>query len=349
MLLARSLVAPVCIAMAALCGLALLGVAARMAADPVVRALPTSLLAPLALALLTPLLSVVLPLGFFAGLVAAVVRLEADGTVEAARCLGASPLRVMIPSLVVALLVALATGMAGAWGEPWGRHRARAAIAELSGPDLVPRAGPLAIETGGTTLGAARIEADGSMRDVLLWSAGGDEVVLAPRGEIRLADGALTAALRDGELHLRVDGGGYARVRFERYEVTLELPLLESRPGREPFELAPAALLAEIDRRRGLGKEVRFHELALHRRMAIPLAVPLLALVAWRLGRGRHGAGVTRGVLAAVGVGLAYYLALRVGDHLLRQFHWPALAAGWLATAGLLPVAGWAWWGRWRR
>ncbi len=348
LLLTRSLVAPVCIGLTTLCGLALLGVAARMAADPVVRALPSSLLAPMAMALLTPLLSVALPLGFFAGLVAAVTRLEADGVVEAARCLGASPVRVVAPSMAGAMVVMVATGVAGAWGEPWGRHRARAEVAALDGPELIPRQGSLTIDAGDHVLGAVCIEPDGTLHQVLLWSDGGTEVVLAPRGRIRLASGELLAQLFDGELHVQHVDGGYARVRFEQYEVTLPVPLLDVRRGREPFELAPAALVDEIDRRRAQGKEVRFHQLALHRRLAIPLAVPLLALVAWRLGRTREGAGVTRGVLAAVGVGLLYYLALRVGDHLLRQLHWPALVAGWLATAGLLPVACWSWWARWR-
>jgi lipopolysaccharide export system permease protein len=345
LLVLRSTALPVLLALATILGIALLGVAARMAADPLVRSLPPALLMPLIGAMITPLLSVALPLGFFAGLVAAVTRLEGDGAVEAARCLGATPLQLAWPTLALALAVTAVTYLCGAWAEPWGRHQARQQIAELSGPQLNQGRGGLSLAFDDTVLDAAGRDPDGTLRDVLLWSDDGDEVVLARTGQVELDGGRVVARLTDGELHLRLDQG-YARARFESYTVDLPLPLLRGR-GREPFELAPGALREAITERRSQGHEVRFHLLALHRRLAIPLAVPLLALLAWPLGRTRSGQGVARGVLVAVGVGLGYYLLLRVGDHGLRQLHWNPVVAAWMATGLLVVPALVAWKHRW--
>jgi len=347
LLMIRSAATPVLLALGVIVVLAALGVAARMAADPLIRSLPTPMLPALALALITPLLSVALPLGFFAGLVAAVTRLDGDGTVEAARCLGATPTQIAAPSLLLALLVAAATFVAGAWGEPWGRHRARHQLAQLSGPDLHLREGSLTLAVGDVVLGATRVGEDGSLDEVLLWARDGDEVALAPRGNITLHQGRLVTELHDGELHVAL-ADGYARARFDSYRVDLPLPVLQIR-GHEPFELAPSALMDAIEARRGDGREVRFHLLAFHRRLAIPFAVPLLALLAWPLGRSRSGHTVTRGVLTAVVVGLGYYLLLRVGDHGLRAFHWPPAIAAWLATGLLAPAAVLGWLRRWGR
>ena len=347
LLMTRSAAAPVLLALAVILLLSILGVAARMVADPLIRSLPAQMLPSLALALITPMLSVAVPLGFFAGLVASVTRLDGDGTVEAARCLGATPGQIALPSLLLALVVAAVTFVAGAWGEPWGRHAARHQIARLSGMDLHLREGSLAVSVGDATLGATRVGEDGSLHEVMLWAQDGAEVALAPRGTITLDQGRLVAELHDGELHVTLPDG-YARARFDSYRVDLPLPVLRIR-GHEPFELAPRALLAAIDERRQDGREVRFHLLALHRRLAIPFAVPLLALLAWPLGRTRSGHTVTRGVLFAVAVGLVYYLLLRVGDHGLREFHWPPALAAWLATGLLVPAAAIGWLRRWAR
>ena len=347
LLVLRSTAAPLLLALATILGIAMLGVAARMAADPLIRSLPPTLLVPLAGAMITPLLAVTLPLGFFAGLVAGVTRLESDGAIEAARCLGATPFQLAWPTLALALGVAGVTYLAGAWAEPWGRHQARQQIAQISRPHLDQGQGGLSLAFDGRVFDAAGRDEEGRLRDVLLWSSQGDEVFLAESGQIEISEGRLVAHLDDGELHLRLNEG-YARARFDSYTVELPLPLLQNR-GREPFELAPKDLRETIAQRRIEGHEIRFHLLAMHRRLAIPLAVPLLALLAWPLGRTRTGQGVAPGVLMAVGVGLAYYLLLRVGDHGLRQLHWNPVVAAWLATALLVVPTAVAWRHRWAR
>jgi len=301
------------------------------------------------LALLMPLLSAALPLSLFAGLVAGVARMEADGEIEAARALGAGPWQLAGPTLALGLLVAALTALAGAWGEPWGRHAARTALSDLEGPDLRPRAGPLVLEADGVMLGAAALGEGGTLREVLLWRDDGAEVVMAPEGRVSLQDGSLVFELTNGEAHIRLADGGYARWTFGHYEASL--PVAWSRTtGWEPFELAPGPLWRTIAEREARGAEVRFHQLALHRRVALPLAAPLLALLAWPLARTRRwGGGAARGVLLAVVIGVGYYLLLRVGDHGLRSLHWPPLLAAYGATATLAAAAAVGWWWRWRR
>ncbi len=345
----RSVALPTTLAAAAVLGLAGLGAAAQLIAHPLTGALPPDRIGTLLVALLVPLLPAALPLSLFAGLVAGLARMESDGEVEAARALGATPPQLAGATLVLGLVVGALTGLAAGWGEPWGRHTARTALSDLDGPDLRPRAGALVLEADGIVLGASGLGEGGVLRDVLLWRQGGDELVLAPRGSVSLRDGSLHFRLHDGEAHHRLPDGGYARWSFGSYDASIPLTWSRRR-GREPFELLPAELRHTIAERRDRGVEVRFHELALHRRVAVPLAAPLLALLAWPLARARGwGGGAARGVLVAVGVGLGYYLLLRVGDHGLRALHWPPLLAAYGATAVLALAAAVGWWWRWSR
>ena len=343
----RAVMTPSLLATAVVLGLAAIGVATRLATDPLTRSLPLDQWPWLLAALLAPLLSAVLPLALFAGIVAGVARLESDGAVDAARALGAGPLQLVGPTLVLGLLVGAAAWAAGAYGEPWGRHTARHALAELAGPDLRPREGPLVFEADGAVLGAAALDEGGVLRDVLLWRDGGDELVVAPEGRVSLGDGILEIELLDGETHLRLLDG-YARARFGSLRTTLPIRLVFAR-DREPFELPPGQLLAILDERREGGLEIRFHQLALHRRIASALAVPLLALLAWPLGRSREGGRSARGVLAALGVGLGYYLVLRFADHGLRELHWPPLLAAYAGAGALALLAAFGWSWRWSR
>ncbi len=345
-MIARSVTTPVLLATGAVLGVALLVVGARLATDPLVRALPDELLPTLVAALLAPLVAAALPLALFAGLVTGLARIDGDGGIDAARALGASPWQLAAPTLLLATAVGGLTYVAGAWGEPWGRLRARQALEEVRGPDLRGGDGPLVIEVDGSVLGASSLDGAGVLRDVLLYRMDGDEVVLAPAGQVSLGDGTVEATLRDGEIHRRLPGGGYARLRFDRYHASLPLPLVR-RPGREPFELAPGPLLRAIDRRRAAGHEIRFHLLALHRRISGALAVPLLAVLAWGLSGGRRGRGAARGLVLALALALGYYLLLRLGDHGLRRLHWPPLVAAYLATAALAAVSAAAWRARW--
>lgn len=343
----RATLAPTLLATGVVLGLAAIGVATRLAADPLTRSLPPGQWPWLLVALLVPLLSAVLPLALFAGTVAGVARLESDGAVDAARALGARPLQLAGPTVALGLIVGAAAWAAGAYGEPWGRHRTRHTLAQLSGPDLRPRQGPLLFQADGAVLGAAGLEEGGVLRDVLLWRDGGDELVMAPRGRVTLGDGTLEIELLDGETHLRLLDG-YARARFGSLRTALPIRLVFAR-GHEPFELRPRELLTTLRERRDGGLEVRFHQLALHRRIASALAVPLLVLLAWPLGRSREGGSTARGVMAALAVGLGYYLLLRFADHGLRELHWHPLLASYAGAGALVVLAllGWAW--RWSR
>ena len=343
----RAVAAPTLLAIGVVLGLAAVGVATRLATDPLTRSLPPGQWPWLLAALLVPLLSAVLPLALFAGTVAGVARLESDGAVDAARALGARPLQLVAPTLALGLIVGAAAWAAGAYGEPWGRHLARHSLAQLAGPDLRPREGPLVFQADGAVLGAAALEDGGVLRDVLLWREGGDELVIAPEGRVTLGDGLLELELLDGETHLRLLDG-YTRARFGSLRTALPIRLVLAR-DREPFEIPPGQLVAVLDERRAGGLEIRFHQLALHRRIASGLAVPLLALLAWPLGRSREGGSAARGVLAALAVGLGYYLALRFADHGLRELHWPPLLASYAGAGALalLAALGWTW--RWSR
>jgi len=186
-----------------------------------------------------------------------------------------------------------------------------------------------------TTLGPVILHADGvdgrELREVFVAAPG--VVAVAARG---LLEGQGALVLEDGSA--RADGEGDWRVDFSRAEVSL---LADGR-RIELAERSTASLADLVGRMEARGRTADAERLALLKRSALPLTVPLLAVLGLALGA-RAGARM-RPEVVATAVACGWWVVMRLCDQLAPQVG--------AATAASLPplyvaLAGLVAWLRW--
>lgn len=283
----------------------------------------------MALALVPSVLGIALPVGLLFGLVAAARAWREGGDWLALSSSGASARSVLGPVLALglvlgALVAALSHGL-----EPLGRREAWRTLAVAAGDLRLQPGRPMAV---GDALVLAEQVQGPTLSQVRL--ATGDTVVAARDGAL-LGGGRI--ALHQGQaLALRADGQVAWALDFARADLRLDVRA----PRIELAWRTDGELWALVRRMEAEGRDATAARLTLARRVAAPLALPLLALLAVPLG----ARGLSPGP-AAVATVLAWWAVLRVSDQLVAGLG-PVPAAGAPLLALALGCAG-AWW-RWR-
>jgi LPS export ABC transporter permease LptG len=135
---------------------------------------------------------------------------------------------------------------------------------------------------------------------------------------------------------VRPDGGsrrnrGVARyqlgMREQSSEALLRLVRNRQDPGRDSEDFPPDPEESELERRLAI--------IELNRRVAIPAACVVFALLAVPLGVGSRSGGRGRGFIVSVIVILAYYILNNNGELLAVEGRVPAWAGVWIANASL--------------
>lgn len=331
------------------------------------RGVPPGLVAPLLLFLLPPLLVHALPLALLVAVLLAGGRLAADREVLALRASGVGPLRLLRPVLLAAAGVAVVT--------------AALTLGLVPGAGRLLQAQLVAITQARLTAGLRERVFTGAFDDVVIYveDMGGaraslrgilvaDErdprrsrVITARRGHL-LADGdgrRVTLRLVEGSLgeaeRLRPEpGDGPARYRhavFGLYDMALPVvPALGGDGDRPERDLGLGELLA---RQRAAGDRPAWTRarLELHRRLALPLAPLLFALIGFPLAMRALRGGRSAALVGALAVLVTYHLLMSSLEAVaLRGALPPGLAVwlpgGLLAALGLLLLAAAA--RRWR-
>lgn len=278
-----------------------------------------------ALCLTPSLVALTLPLALLAGLTVGLGRWVDEGAWTALRAAGVGGTRLVPGVIFLALAVALATALCTHAAGPWGRREAARLLAEVATRvELVPgRFLPL----GDAVLFRAH---DGSLF--------GWQPAVAVAGQ----EGRLTGSGEDLRLELGPGravgpGDGAFSLTFESASVPLRRPVASRRVELEERTGAELARLASDMRATGQDP-ARVDSIRLKRTL-LPLAVPLLALLAVPLALRTAGRA-----LPALGVVLGYWVLLRLGDALVPSLG--ALLASALPCLGLLGANGlaWAWW-----
>lgn len=213
--------------------------------------------------------------------------------------------------------------------EPRGRAEVRRALVAAAG-DLSLQAGqPAAVGSVLVFAGEVRGAALGDLfvaTDTLVASARAG--ALEPGGALFLEDGEAASVVRVGGAP---DATGW-RIRFR----TARLPLDVRGRRVESAERSSSDLRDLIERMRARGASVEPETLALYKRTALPLCMPLLALLGLPLGmRG------VRPMFAATTTALAWWVLLRICDQAVLTLG-PALAAA-LPPLGLVLATALAW------
>jgi len=311
-------------------------------------------LAAVILALTPHLLGYVMPVSFLLGAILGVGRLADDRELVAIGAAGISPVRlVRVPLALGAAVAAL-----GLWlslsVEPAGLREAQVRFNEIIKRNVTAnvRAGTFFDEIPQYTLYAGEVGREG-WRDVLISDRSDPSapvLALAARGRLEPVGSGeeMRLVLEQGEVHREeARAEEYVTAAFRRAEIALGLGttisdknvLAGSTKAMSMAELAERAAPGP-----GKNEPQRIgYEVALHRRLAAPLAVLAFALMAVPIAAMRRG-GRAAGIGAAVGGVLAHYLLLRAGEVLAERRVLPAALSLQLSTVVLLAVGGWLVW-----
>ncbi len=306
-------------------------------------------------ALLPHLLGYVLPVAFLLGAVLGVGRLAEDREVIALGAAGISPARLVR----VPLAIGAVTAAVGLWlsmsAEPAGLATVRVALNEIVKRNVTNdvRPGTFYDQIPGYTLYAEKVRR-GGWENVLIsdrTNPSGPVLALARSGRLEpFGEGQeMQLVLDQGEVH-RQDAASdeYASARFRHAEVMIGLgtALLDRNAfSRSPREMTIAGMRAQASaaRARGEEREALRWEGYVHRRIAAPLAMSPVALLAVPLGAWRR-TGRAFAFGATLVTVVVHYVLMRGGEVLAQRGALPPALALELPTivlgvAGLLLVA----------
>src|SRR3989454_7277682 len=268
-------------------------------------------------------LSHTLPMGLLLAVVMAAGRLASDLEVVAFGASGVSPLRLFRPFLVAALVVALMIATLTLVVSPWGSAAFFQCLRELR----LHAAVPLIHERTFTRVGKLVVYADqidlstSELRGLLIDDEGDPEtfgIITAPRG--RLIDDAAERRtilrLTDGAVHESRPGSPdwYRVTKFNVYETPLDMAAqiaeVEKDAGPQKklttWDLVQNTRALDFSRR---AEKAEMFVVEFHRRLALPLAPIVFAMVAFPLGIRLHRGGRAVAAVGGIIVYLVYHVA----------------------------------------
>jgi LPS export ABC transporter permease LptF len=299
---------------------------------------------------LPPLLGLLIPVsGLFATLLG-IGRLATDREIAGMCAGGVSPYALLRVPLAFGLVLAVLSGAAMSFGEPWGIHGLRQLMSRSAQRALAGgvRVGEFNEWVPGVTFLATGRDA-GELTQVMFADRRDSRrpiVISARRGTIQEGSKAedLVFFMRDGTILLGDRDSHASRViHFATSLYRLDVGKLVGQKARNLSsvqEMDMAALWGEgrdpatpADRRALL-------TVTLHRKVAVPLATVIFALLAVPLAAGATGGARARGLLISTAIVGAYYYLGRAVELAARSGHFPAVFAAWLPnTLGVAALA----------
>lgn len=272
--------------------------------------------------LLLSFLSHTLPMGLLMAVITAAGRLAADLEVVAMGASGISPLRLFRPILVAALVVTLMLATLTLWINPWGSAAFFQCLAELRQYAAVP----MIQERTFTRIGNLVVYADeialstSELRGLLIAderAPGTLAIITAPHG--RLIDDAerqrTVLRLSNGAVHESRPGSPdwYRVTKFNVYETPLDVAAQIAEAEREAgsqkkvttWDLLQNTRALDVSRR---AEKAEMFIVEFHKRLALPLAPIVFAMVAFPLGIRLHRGGRAVAVIGGIIVYLAHHI-----------------------------------------
>jgi lipopolysaccharide export system permease protein len=343
--IAREIVVPALFGLLIFTFILLLGRLLKLAELVINKGVPLGQMAVLFGYLLPTFLIITIPLGFLLGVLLGFARLSSDNEMTALKSTGVSLYRLMAPVLATGLVAALLTGLVTMVVAPACKSAVRNQIFEIAlsqaSIDLQPRVfnddfDRLVIYANAVD------EQNGSMQGILISderTGSTPAIILARAGRIIPDRAALAVTLRlsDGSIHRRPTGRkeeNYQLVTFATYDINLNLgQQLPSAPGRyrKPSEVSPRELLELIETAET--EPIRTsYRVEWHRRLILPLAPLIFALVGVPLGIQSNRSGRGSGFAIALTVFLLYYMTLSLAQTLVEETGFPPGPTLWFPT-----------------
>ena len=299
------------------------------------------------------------PIAFLFGVMVAVGRLSSDSEIAAMQSLGVSFGQIVTPVVAVSLGVALATGWLLHEAEPSARRDLRGLLSRVAarGGIIQPRSFN-ELDRSGRRLLYVDDRKDTHLEGVLIFDRSDDTqpyTVVAETGEFSFEPDTLTGhlRLRDGDIHFEreLDDDKYQRISFREFDYAFQIEELVGVTFErlQPQEMDTDQLVGVIDHFEETGqapenarvKRRERYELHYQRRLALPFAPVLFALVGVPLGIRRTRGARSHGVLGCVALVFVYYVLLSTCIELADGGTLPAWVALWIPNALLACAAGW--------
>lgn len=299
------------------------------------------------------------PIAFLFGILVAVGRISADSEVTAMRALGVSFGQIAFPCLLLALLISVATAVLLSEVEPMARSKLRSVFNEIAARGGIIEAGNFnRLDRAEKRLLFVEERDEQNRLTGVLISDRTDPtqpfIVVAERGHFTFDSESSTANLRlqAGDIHFESGDDAqdqYRRISFTNFDYAVDMSvILGSGPSRTPPKEMRTRRIREVleyfDTHGRPPREVRVkqeerYEIQLHRRLALPVAPLLFALVGIPLGLRRTKGARSWGVLICVGLVFVYYSLLSFGSFLAEDGSLSASLAMWLPNTAFAVIA----------
>lgn len=232
----------------------------------------------------------------------------------------------------------LLTAVVTLWLTPWAAKQERLVVMEAQ--TTAPVAGLVAgrfneLPQSNGVLYATEIRADGSMRDIWIRVINPDRdmILTAPQGQFEWIGGRLALVLRDGFSYEGLTKGDALQVRrFERFDGFLpELESVTSVPSRH--ELTTLQLLSSTDLE---------HRSILQWRLAVPLSVLVLGLLALKLSKTKPREGRFARIFFAIVLYVFFMQSMLTMKDWIKLGQWPPEIGLWPIPIVFLMIALWS-------
>jgi len=315
--------------------------------------------------LVSVLATYAIPLAFLFGVMLAMRRLAADVEITAMRSCGVGLPGLLLPVAFAGLAISGATAYLTLEVEHRAQRELRMHLQSMAVAGRVIQPGEFR-RVGERVLFVKRRGADDSLEGIVIADRSDPKrplLIFAEDGNLDWDPDAevLRLRLRRGDIHIEPTSppaadakpgestNRYQRIAFTGFDYALEADevLGVSLSAYRPREMSGSQLRTVIARARAGDPlaELRRHDpvyyqLQLQRRLALPVAPLLFALVGVPLGARRSRGGRSFGILLCGLLAGAYYALLSLGQALATAGMLPAVPAAWLANATFGLAAG---------
>lgn len=311
------------------------------------------------LCLLAMLGAYAVPVAFLFGVLVAVGRMSSDSEVTAMRALGVSLGQLVVPCLVFGVAVSAASFVLLYDLEPAARRELRAVLSQVAarGGVIEPRAFNR-LDRQGRRLLFVDDREGADLQGILISDRTNPEqpfTVVAERGHFEFDHETAVArlALEQGDVHFEPEEGSsrhYRRIAFASFDYAFDMSkqLGAGFERLHPREMTVAEIRDVLTIWEATGEppdDVRVktrnrYEIQIHRRLALPVAPVLFALVGLPLGLQRSRGARSYGALLCAGLVFGYYTLLSTGVYLAEENQLPPWFALWMPNVvfGLVAV-----------
>jgi lipopolysaccharide export system permease protein len=300
--------------------------------------------------ILPAFLEVTVPMALLLACLLACGRLSADSEITALKAAGLSLYQIATPIAAFAGIVFVLSIFLSLYARPWGNSALKTAIFDLARTraSVGLKEHVFNDEFKGLVIYVEQIEPPGTNLLRILISdhrqPNEENTVVAKRGMLVANEDTRAVNLRlfDGVIFTSRSGEqGYHKTDFSVYDVSLNLSealgQMETRE-RDPSELPLGELRARIADLTRDGEPALAERVELMRRVAIPFAVLVFAVIGVPLGLQPVRAVRSRGFAMSLAIILAYYLMLSAAETLAQQGRVPIVVALWTPNAVLASI-----------